>query len=79
VVPRRRTPGTEFRGEPGWLTREYVRTTAASAPAAILPPAGKFEDYLPVEPAGGEPPAAGRLTSKGYRVEYREFTGGTTR
>ena len=74
--PESNTPAAAFRGEPGWLTREYVRAPLPTHPPRFFLAAGRFEDYYPWSLLAENRRIRDVLAAKGYAVEFREFTGG---
>ena len=61
--------------EPGWLTRRFV--AAPRVPVRFFLAAGSFENwFFPYSLLGENRRLRDVLLAKGYRVDYREFSGG---
>jgi enterochelin esterase family protein len=72
--PQWNEPDALSRGEPGWLTRQFV--SVDRVPVRFFLAAGRFEDYYPWSLLAENRRLRDVLQAKGYRVDFREFTGG---
>jgi len=74
--PESDTPAAMHRGEPGWLTRQFVAAPLPAHPPRFFLAAGAFEDYYPWSLLAENRRLRDVLAAKGYAVTFRQFTGG---